>query len=137
MFNIRLNDVKTSLCTLLLISLGSSSLAADGKKYALVVGVEKYDPSQLTSLQYAEEDAIAMGQALQKLGFDVIVMTRQSDVPDRVPSFANDILTQLKRRIRDRSPDDTVIVALSGHGVQLKGDKAGSDGTKETYLCLE
>lgn len=89
--------------------------AQAGKKYALVVGVERYNPSQLTSLQFAENDAVAMGQALQKLGFDVVVMTRQADIPERVPAFAGDILKQLKRRLRNRSPDDTVLVALSGH----------------------
>ncbi|MEO2018766.1 MAG: SUMF1/EgtB/PvdO family nonheme iron enzyme, partial [Fuerstiella sp.] len=114
-----------------------TDVSAAGKKYALVVGVEKYNPSQLTSLQFAEDDAEALGQALQKLGFDVVVMTRQADVPERVPAFTDDILTQLKRRLRDRSPDDTVIVALSGHGVQLKGDQPGADGTKETYFCPE
>ena len=129
--------MKQLIAFVLLMSLTTTDVSAAGKKYALVVGVEKYNPSQLTSLQYAEDDAVALGQALQKLGFDVVVMTRQADVPERVPAFADDILTQLKRRLRDRSPDDTIIVALSGHGVQLKGDKSRADGTKETYFCPE
>jgi len=126
------------LCVAALLLFGQQcQCRAQGKKYALVVGVEKYNPSQLTSLQYAEDDADALGESLQRLGFDVIVMTRQSDIPERVPAFADDILTQLKRRVRGRSTDDTVLVALSGHGVQLKGDKASKDGTKETYFCPE
>ena len=124
------------LCLAALLLFGQQC-RAQGKKYALVVGVEKYNPAQLTSLQYAEDDADALGESLQRLGFDVIVMTRQSDIPERVPAFADDILTQLKRRVRGRSTDDTVLVALSGHGVQLKGDKASPDGTKETYFCPE
>ena len=74
----------------------SVSAADAGRKYALVVGVEQYDPSQLTRLQYAEDDALSLGGALQSLGFDVVAMTSQS-IPARKPVIADDIRSQLAR----------------------------------------
>ncbi len=114
-----------------------SPAQAEGKKYALVVGVKDYDPTQLNALHYAEDDAIALGEELEALGFDVVVMTARSKIPDRKPALASDILRQLDRRTADRDPSDTVIVAFSGHGAQLKADPVAPDGTKETYFCPE
>ncbi len=107
--------------------------AAD--KYALVVGVEKYDPGQLPSLQFAEEDAVEIGKALEQLGFDVVSMTDQTDIPERKPIYPDDILVQLRRRLRDRQPSDTIVVSLSGHGLQFKDDPKDEFGEKETYFC--
>ncbi|MFM9961898.1 MAG: hypothetical protein ACKV2Q_11820 [Planctomycetaceae bacterium] len=57
----------TILCTMFLLPTVS---LAEGKKYALLVGVAKYDPSQLNRLQFAEDDATEMGKVLEKLGFE-------------------------------------------------------------------
>lgn len=122
---------------LLALEVLKGSVHAAGKKYALVIGVQNYDPTQLTSLLYSEADAVAIGESLEKLGFDVIVMTRQASIPERVPATADDILTQIRRRIRDRDPDDTIVIMLSGHGVQLKSDPVKPDGTRESYFCPE
>jgi hypothetical protein len=42
--------MKQLIAFVLLMSLTTTDVSAAGKKYALVVGVEKYNPSQLTSL---------------------------------------------------------------------------------------
>jgi formylglycine-generating enzyme len=125
------------LQVLLALEVLNGTVHAAGKKYALVIGVQNYDPTQLTSLQHSEADAVAIGESLEKLGFDVIVMTRQASIPERVPATADDILTQIQRRIRDRDPDDTIVIMLSGHGVQLKSDPVKPDGTRESYFCPE
>jgi formylglycine-generating enzyme required for sulfatase activity len=106
-----------------------------GKKYALLVGVKNYDPSILKPLEYSEQDMISMGEALVALGFDVVVMTSQQEIPTRVPMMPEDIITQLDRRLRDRRKEDLVLISLSGHGVQLKSDAVLADGSKETYFC--
>lgn len=123
-------------CSCCLIVFNQTATAA-GKKYALVVGVERSTPSPLKSRQYAEEDAIGLSKALTQLGFDVVTMTRQAERPDHVPTSADDILSQIERCVRNRVADDTIIVALSGHGVQLKNDRVRADGTKESYFCPE
>ncbi|MFM9961899.1 MAG: caspase domain-containing protein [Planctomycetaceae bacterium] len=110
---------------------------AKGKKYALLVGVETYDPAQLNRLQFADDDAIALGKALEFQGFNVVVMTSQSSIPARKPISAQDILDQLDRRLRDKNPEDTIILAFSGHGVQLKSDPVDANGNKESYFCPE
>jgi hypothetical protein len=107
------------------------------KKYAILIGVETYDPTQLSALGYAEDDVLALAESLKVHGFDVVVMTSSSRIPSLKPVNAGDILSQLDRRLRDRATDDTMIVALSGHGVQLKSDPADSKGAKETYFCPE
>ena len=94
-----------------------------------------YDPSQLSRLRFAEDDATELGKVLEKLGFDVVVMTSQQAVPERVPVSAQDILDQVERRLKDKQPEDTVLLSFSGHGVQLKGDTADEKGAKETYFC--
>jgi formylglycine-generating enzyme required for sulfatase activity len=100
---------------------------ADGK-YALVVGVEKYIPTELPSLDYAEDDAQALGGALERLGFSVIAMTSVSDNPRHRSTTAARIIEQVEARLDDREPSDTIVLAFSGHGLQFKGDR-------EFYFC--
>ncbi|MFM9961897.1 MAG: hypothetical protein ACKV2Q_11815 [Planctomycetaceae bacterium] len=45
-----------------------------------------------------------MGKVLEKLGFEVVVMTAQQSVPERVPVTAQDILDQVERRLKDKPP---------------------------------
>jgi len=112
----------------LLIVLLAAAPASAGEKYALVVGVERYIPTELPSLTYAEDDAAALGRALAGLGFSVITMTGDADNPRHRPTTAARILEQVDARLDDRAPDDTVVLAFSGHGLQFKGDR-------EFYFC--
>ncbi|TVQ01853.1 MAG: hypothetical protein EA381_04485, partial [Planctomycetaceae bacterium] len=109
--------------------------SAQGKKYALLVGVQKYDASQLSPLAYAERDAEALGEVLKGLEFDVKVMTSSAPIPSLEPVLAEDIFRQLDRRLATLTRDDTILIFLSGHGVQLKSDPPDQDGGKETYFC--
>jgi formylglycine-generating enzyme required for sulfatase activity len=98
-----------------------------GEKYALVVGVNEYLPTELPSLSFAEADAEALSAALRDLGFSVLTMTSKSPIAFR-PTTADKILEQAQRRLEDRDPGDTVILALSGHGVQFTGEA-------ESFFC--
>jgi formylglycine-generating enzyme required for sulfatase activity len=108
----------------------SSPVYAAGK-YALVIGVEKYIPDQLSTLNYAEDDAVALGEALGKLGFAVITMTSKNDNPLLRPSDAISITRQITQRLSDRKETDTVVLALSGHGVEFGDEK------NESWFCPE
>ncbi len=124
--------------TAIAMSLALCSTAhAQGKKYALLVGVKDYDTAVLTPLQYSEDDVLAMGRSLEKHGFDVISMTSQARLPAHKPGSAKKILALVDGRLKGLTGDDTIVLALSGHGLQFKDDPALPDGSKETYFCPE
>lgn len=108
-----------------------------GNKYGLFVGVNTYD-SGLRRLVYAEKDAKMMGKAFARLGFRVITMTHDQDVPAQRPSTALKIMTQLQIRLKDLRPEDTVVIFFSGHGVQFAKPQKLNDGSEEThFFCPE
>lgn len=125
----------TILCCLSLLPAVS---LAEGKKYALLVGVETYDPTFLTRLSFAEDDAEELGKTFKELGFDVIVMTRSAEIPAQRPNTAEKILDQLSRRVKGLQAEDTLVVGFSGHGVQYKQPRKLKSGAEEThFFCPE
>src|ERR1043166_9454958 len=91
--------------------------AESGKRYALLVGVQTYNPSSgFNNLRYAEDDALELADTLEQIGYSVLTMTRRADIPDFRPSTAEKILTQLRRLLNGLAPDDTILLCFSGHG---------------------
>jgi len=115
--------------------LASVTCAQD--KYAVLIGVESYDPSILAPLDYTEDDALSLSEAFTTLGFKTKVMTGQSRVSTGKPTSPAKILRVLKTQMNNCAEGDTMVVSLSGHGLQFKSDKANSDGVRETYFCPE
>lgn len=111
--------------------LASLATVSAAEKYALVVGVNDYLPTELPSLKYAEADAEAVAKALENLGFSVPAMTSRAGVAFR-PTTADKIVDQAVRRIEDRDASDTVVLPLSGHGVQFTDEPPAID---MRYLC--
>jgi len=111
------------------ISHGSVSAQAEGRKLALLVGVQKYDSPDLGELKYAENDVVVLGNLLKESGYQVVVMSDSEGKKDstRVPTFAN-ITKQMDAMVKGGKRADTMLVALSGHGVQFQGDT-------ENYFC--
>ena len=97
----------------------------EGRRYALVVGVQNYEGTALGNLRYCDNDAAGLADALEKLGYHVTLMTRPEwkakDRDDLLPT-ADNILDNLKAILLNRKRADTVLLAFSGHGVQLKKD---------------
>jgi hypothetical protein len=83
----------------------SSGFADDVGRYALVVGVEKYNPAFLNPLDRAEDDMEALGRSLERIGFNVVTITSSAAIPERRPVTAADITTQVERRVRGRMAD--------------------------------
>lgn len=124
--------------TTLFLAVVAASASAQERKYALLVGVKRYDGKTFVQLPSAEKDALALDQTLKSLGFHlVITMTNEADLPTRRPSSSRKILDQLDLMLKGKERDDTVLVFLSGHGIQLKNDPVDSTGNKETYFCPE
>src|SRR5262245_2668465 len=97
-----------AFATILMLTLASAAAAQD--RYALIIGQDSYQ--NVEPLRKAVNDARAIGQSLQRLGFQVTLgenLTRR-DFVLRVSEFEN--------RIR---PGDTAFVFYAGHGVEIEG----------------
>ena len=57
--------------------------ADDGKKYALLVGINAYDSDKLPPLHYAVNDAAEAASVLQKNGYEVILLTDEVGKAER------------------------------------------------------
>lgn len=103
-----------------------------GKKYALVVGVQRYsEGSGLRNLDYTEKDAADLAAVLEKQGYKVTVLTRAEAIrqdKDFLRPTAKNIKAHLAALADGRKADDTVLVALTGHGAHLKA-------TDKLYFC--
>jgi uncharacterized caspase-like protein len=90
--------------------------AARGKKYALLVGVKKYNHARLPDLYFTENDVTELAKLLRPAGYEVTLLT---DSQGQKPTAAN-IKAALAKLMKDRGKGDTVLVALAGHGLQVK-----------------
>jgi hypothetical protein len=107
---------------------GSRSFgAADphGKRYALLIGVNKYDCS-LRDLPCAQNDVEELARTLTRLGYDarnLVMLTDRAGAADpaRLPRLAN-IRREVLALSTECRPRDSVLVALAGHGIQLGPD---------------
>lgn len=125
--------------TILLVAVIFSSLAeqasqaqepAPGRKYALLVGVRNYDKNELRNLPYTEDDIESLAKVFENAGFRrvvVLTQTRGADQSRFLPLAAN-IRNSLRGMLEDRQPEDSIVVALAGHGVQFRGDE-------HSYFC--
>ncbi len=103
--------------------------AQEGKRYAIVVGVNTYDHPKLEPLKYAVNDAIELGDVLAKAGYTVTVLTDDAGKkdPKLAPTKAN-IEGRLKAVLDGAKKGDLVLVGLAGHGLQFEGDT-------DAYFC--
>ena len=104
---------------------GPAEELEEGRRYALVVGVQDYKGTALGSLRYCDNDAAGLAEVLGQRGYRVTLMTRPEykarDRDDLLPT-ADNIRDNLQALLRNRKPADTVLVAFAGHGEQLKKD---------------
>jgi hypothetical protein len=103
-----------------------------GERYALLVGVRRYDPNELRSLPYSEPDIIELAEVLKAKGYkpsNVVLMTQTAGTEDtRFLPLADHVRKELKLLLEDLEEEDSVLVALAGHGVQFRGES-------ESYFC--
>ena len=113
----------TAVAVLVALFLAAPS-QADGKRYAVIVGVNGYDHAALAPLEYAEADAADLAAILGAGGYDVRLLTGAAGKadPTRSPTKAN-VEAVLKGTLDGCKRDDLVLVALAGHGLQFDGDK--------------
>ena len=109
------------------IKLGSAesvkSLPAKAKRYALIIGVDQYADTQITTLGGASNDAKALANAMiQYAGFPSEQVTvLASDQPaERQPTRGN-ILRRLSNMAAVVPPDGLILVSFAGHGIERGG----------------
>jgi formylglycine-generating enzyme required for sulfatase activity len=98
-----------------------------GRKIAVLVGVKAYNHGALPDLDYTERDVEDLARLLEPAGYQVSLLTGGARDARLKPTLAN-IQRELEATLKDVTKRDTVLVALSGHGLQ-------PEGTKESYFC--
>jgi tetratricopeptide (TPR) repeat protein len=102
--------------------------------YALLVAVQDYDNALFRPLEYTKNDIEDLYQVLLQSGFpkdNIVVM--HDGRPRRFLPEAAKIRAELRALLARADKGDTLVVALSGHGVQFK---AAAKGKEETpYFC--
>ena len=99
------------------------SLPPVSKRYAIVIGVDTYADTQITTLGGASNDAKTLGNALiQYAGFPAEQVTLlASDQPaERQPTRGN-ILRRLSNMAAVAPPDGLLLVSFAGHGIERGG----------------
>ncbi len=76
-------DLRIVLTMMVCLSL---AVAQAGERYAFLVGVREYEPTELTSLEYTEKDVTDLAAALKQAGYpaeNIVLMTKPSAHPNR------------------------------------------------------
>lgn len=128
------------LLVLAALFLTASPVLAEGKKYALLVGIKDYEHSSLGELKYTEHDAEALAAVLRSkaIGFDeVVLLTSSSGAKnDALKPTAKNIRAQLKRLSDKVTKHDMLVLALAGHGLQLEVvDPRTNKKSEESFFC--
>ncbi len=95
--------------------LWSPCAAAD--KYALLIGVTKYQKSQMNEakIDYPEADAVAVGKVLEASGYTVVTLLGQQATKTAIETALEDLEKQ-------GAAGGIVFIGLFGHGVQYNED---------------
>jgi hypothetical protein len=100
--------------------------APRGEKYALLVGVRRYEANELRELSFSESDVVGVSKVLLANGYraeNVVLMTQSTGAENlnMLPTAAR-IRKELELLVGDRTPGDTVVVGFAGHGVQFNSE---------------
>jgi ABC-type phosphate transport system substrate-binding protein len=122
------------VCLFLCLLFPLANFAAEGKRLALLISVQECKDTRLHRLWFCDDDIQGLAGILPSIGFapgDISLVTQRASVEKKSDSLkpsAARIRAGLQRLCKEAGPDDVVLVAFSGHGVQLKRDG-------RIYLC--
>jgi formylglycine-generating enzyme required for sulfatase activity/uncharacterized caspase-like protein len=110
----------------------SALIAAEGKRYAVLVGVENYLHPKLREpapLKYSVDDALSLAEVLKERGYVVTLMTDDTgkQAERLMPTRAN-IEREIAEVLEACQPEDTVVLAFAGHGHQFQAEP-------DAYFC--
>lgn len=108
-----------------------------GKRYALLVGIRKYDSKEFPDLMYSEKDVEDLAQAMGKAGYsdsNIVLMTSKSgDKNSALKPEPLKILAKLTAIAKNCTDQDVLFIGFAGHGFQ-KSDPS-NPGKKKQYFC--
>src|SRR5215207_5620699 len=99
------------------------TLPATAKRYALVIGVDQYADTQITTLGGASNDAKTLANALiQYAGFpgEQVTLLASDQPAERQPTRGN-ILRRLSNMAAVIPPDGLLLISFAGHGIERGG----------------
>lgn len=99
---------------------------AEGKKIAVLVGVNNYQNRKLPNLEYAEKDMNDLSAILKRSGFDVRLLLGSSKGKEQ--ATRENIEFALLDVLKGVGKSDMVLLAFSGHGQQFPVKLKDSDG---------
>lgn len=92
----------------------------NGKRWAIIIGINEYDDIEIPKLKKAQNDAKGMEQVLKEQGqFNHLYLMTDEQKGDLNPKKKN-IERKLKYILDFVEPDDLVLVFFSGHGITDK-----------------
>ena len=98
-------------------------LPGKGKRWALVVGIDKYADPQISTLRGAANDARTLGDALVRYaGFpqDQVIVLASDQPAERQPTRVN-LLRRLSNLAAAVPKDGLLVISFSGHGMERGG----------------
>jgi TPR repeat protein len=130
MFRFRLLSIAAALPAALACLIPCNETRAqdgNGQKYAVLVGVNKYEHDKLRAMSYAEADVTALADLLKPAGYQVTLLTGAAREDGLWPTKKN-IEGRLKAVLAGCKKGDTVLLAFAGHGLQFEGQP-------DCYFC--
>ncbi len=142
---------RTTRCLLLivvaLLSPAAARAGGGGTSYAFLVGCGNYRKTEFHQLPFTGNDVLGLRDALVQTGFapeNVFVLYDRTPEPERFLPIRAHILQELDLLLGGMKATDTLVVALSGHGLQYKGEPVsyfvpldGKVAEKETLIALD
>ncbi|MDT0573629.1 caspase family protein [Streptomyces sp. DSM 3412] len=86
-----------------------------GNRRALLIGASDYEAPGIASLPFVLADMTALGEALERRGFEVTIPTAKRQVG------VNFVNVEMGRFLKKARSGDTLLACLSGHGVHAEG----------------
>ena len=100
-----------------------ATLPAAGKRWALLIGVDQYEDSNITALRGAANDAAYLKDTLVKYaGFpsDQVIVLSTNEPAERQPTRKN-ILKRLSNLAGLVPKDGLLLISFAGHGIERQG----------------
>jgi hypothetical protein len=109
----------------------------EGQKHALLVGVRKYESVKFTELACTENDVNELEAVLTASGgfasVRVLSTARGEERREDAPTAEN-IRAEIRKLLARRKRQDTLLIALSGHGMQTAVREGGTE-KNESFFC--
>ena len=104
--------------------------AAAQKKYALLVGVNKYNNRKLADLNHAEQDVSVLGKELGNKGFEVRLLLGSAAGAEKATK--ENLEAAVAGLLRKVTKSDTLLVAFAGHGQQFQ---PAGEREEQPFFC--